>query len=68
MSNKIIVKAIEVDEDGNELSSEILSTKEIIPPTDVSNFGYDQGEQLEIMGKVQQSMIEMQADFLKSET
>lgn len=68
MAEKLILKAIKVDENGTELSSEIISTKEITPPTDISNFGYDQQEQLEIIGNFQQSLLDKQADFLKSAT
>lgn len=64
--NKMILKAVEVDANGNELSTKIISSKEILPPTDCSNFGYNQQEQLEIMGQVQQTLLEYQADFLKS--
>lgn len=66
MPTKIILKAIAVDENGNTLSEEIISNKEVFRPTDCSNFGYNQKEQLEIMRKMQQALLDKQADFLKS--
>ena len=66
MSNKMILKAIEVDANGNELSAKIIFSKEILPPTDCSNFGYNQKEQLNIIKEAQQTLLDTQADFLKS--
>lgn len=68
MPNTIILKAIEVDENGNELSTKVISSKEILPPTDCSNFGYNQQEQLKILEEAQQTLLDIQADFLKSAT
>ncbi len=68
MTDKIILKAVKVDANGNEIETKILSSKEIIPPTDCSNFGYNQQEQLDIIKEVQQTLLDTQADFLKSAT
>ena len=64
--NKMILKAVEVDANGNELATKIISSKEILPPRDCSNFGYNQQEQLKIMEQAQQTLLDTQADFLKS--
>lgn len=42
MVERIILKAILVDENNNELSEEVISSKDVICPTDTSNFGYNQ--------------------------
>lgn len=68
MSKKIIVKAFEVDSDGNELSAKIISTKDVLPPTSIADFGYNQEEQLKMLEQIQQSLLDSQADFLKSVT
>ena len=68
MTDKIILKAVKVDANGNEIATKIISSKEIIPPTDCSNFGYNQQEQLDIIKEVQQTLLDTQADFLKSAT
>jgi len=67
MADRIIVKAVKVDAHGHELSKEvIISDKEITCPTSLTNFGYNRAEQLEIMGNIQQSLLDKQAIFLKS--
>ena len=65
MAKRIILKAISVDDDGNTLSEKILSDKEVTIPTDTSNFGYTLSEQIELMQKMQQSLLDGQSDFLK---
>jgi hypothetical protein len=65
MAERLILKAIRVDENGNELSEEIVSDKEIIEPTDVSNFGYNREEQLAIMSGTQQVLLNDQAALKK---
>lgn len=67
MAEKIILKSFVVDENNNPVSEEILFSKEIVEPTDDTNFGYNQQEQLLIMAKTQQAMLNQQVDFLKSE-
>jgi hypothetical protein len=68
MTERIILKAILVDKNNKALSEDIISSKDIIEPTDTSNFGYNQQEQLLIMAKIQQALLDKQVDFLKSET
>lgn len=65
MSKRLILKAIVVDDnDDNELSGNIISIKNIICPTDSSNFGYNQEEQLLILSNIQQVLIDNQAVYL----
>lgn len=66
MTNKIVLTANIIDETGNIITSKEISQKDIIPPTDISNFGYNLEEQLEILTVIQQNIIDSQADFLKS--
>ena len=68
MPKKLVIVAKIIDDDGKTISSEEISQKVITPPTDTSNFGYSRVEQLEIIKNVQQSMLDNQVDFLKSET
>lgn len=68
MPKKLIVIVNAVDENGEMSLTKEISRKEITPPTDVSNFGYNRTEQLQIIAGVQQAMLDSQADFLKSET
>jgi hypothetical protein len=68
MTKKMILKAIEIDDNGHEITTKIIYSKDIIPPTDCSNFGYNQQEQLDIIKEVQQTLLDTQADFLKSTT
>ena len=63
MVERIILKAILVDENNNELSEEVISSKDVICPTDTSNFGYNQEEQLRILSKVQQTLLENHVFF-----
>lgn len=67
MPKKLIVIVNAVDEDGKTLSTKEISRKEITAPTDISNFGYNQLEQLQMMKDIQQSMLDNQVVFLKSE-
>ena len=68
MVDKIILKAVKVDANGNELETKVISSKEVLRPTDCSNFGYNQEEQLKILKEAQQILLDTQADFLKSAT
>ena len=65
MSEKLIVTVSIVDDSGKVLSSTEISKKEIIEPTDISNFGYDLKEQLNLLKEIQQELLEKQAVFLK---
>jgi len=65
MPERMILKAVTVDDSGNEISEEIISEKIITAPTDVSNFGYNHSEQLKIIKKMQQALMDKEADFLK---
>ena len=65
MSEKLIVTVSIVDDSGKVLSSNEISKKEIIEPTDISNFGYDLKEQLNLLKEIQQEFLEKQAVFLK---
>lgn len=65
MAERIILKAIKVDKHGNELSEEIISDKEITIPTDITNFGYNHKEQLEIISGTQQVLLNEQSAFKK---
>lgn len=66
MLNRMIVSTVMVDTKGNALSDVVvISDKEITQPTDVSNFGYNRQEQLNMLEKIQQPFLEKQADFLK---
>lgn len=66
MVERIIYKAVSVDNDGHTLSEKILSDKKLTIPTDTSNFGYRLSEQIELMQKIQQSLLDGQSIFLKS--
>lgn len=67
MTDRIIVKAVKVDAHGNEVSEAItISDKKITHPKNASNFGYNRAEQLELMGRIQESFIAKQVVFLKS--
>ena len=68
MPEKLIVIVSTINEDGEISSTKDISRKEITPPTNISNFGYNRAEQLQIIAGVQQAMLDSQADFLKSET
>jgi len=68
MLKKLIVIVNAVDENGEMSLTKEISRKEIIPPTDISNFGYNRIEQLQMMKDIQQAMLDSQAVFLKSET
>lgn len=68
MPKKLIVIVNAVDENGEMSLTKEISRKEIIPPTDISNFGYNRIEQLQMMKDIQQAMLDSQAVFLKSET
>ncbi len=61
---RIILKEVLVDDCGKTLSEKIVSDKNVITPTDISNFGYNHSEQLNIMGNFQQSFLDAQAKFL----
>ena len=65
MSEKLIVTVSIVDDSGKVLSSNEISKKEIIEPTDISNFGYDLKEQLNLLKEIQQELLEKQAVILK---
>ena len=67
MTKKVVLTVNIVDENDKILSRQEVSKKEILPPTDISNFGYNKIEQLEIIKDVQQAMLDSQVDFLKSE-
>ena len=67
MLKELVVIINAVDENGEISLTKEISRKEIIPPTDISNFGYNQLEQLQIMKGIQQSMLDNQVIFLKSE-
>ena len=67
MPKKLIITVNAVDENGETSLTKEISRKEIIPPTDISNFGYNRIEQLQMMKDIQQAMLDSQADFLKSE-
>lgn len=66
MAKKIIFLARVLDEHDKFLSDEILSSKDIIKPTDTSNFGFNQQEQLLLMSQMQQKLLNEQVAFLKS--
>ncbi len=68
MLKKLIVIVNAVDENGEMSLTKEISRKEIIHPTDISNFGYNRIEQLQMMKDIQQAMLDSQAVFLKSET
>ena len=68
MAKKLVVTVKVVDEGNQIISSQEVSSKEITPPTDISNFGYNKVEQLEIIKDIQQAMLDGQVDFLKSKT
>ena len=68
MSKKLIVIVNTIDENDEISLNQEIFRKEIMPPTDISNFGYNRAEQLQIIEGVQQAMLDSQADFLKSET
>lgn len=68
MPKKLIVIVNAVDENGEISLTKEISRKEIILPTDISNFGYNRIEQLQMMKDIQQTMLDSQAVFLKSET
>ena len=68
VSEKIVITVSKIDKNGEVISREQISEKAIIPPTDTTNFGYNQQEQLDIMKAAQQKMLDFQVDFLKSET
>lgn len=67
MVKKLIVTVNAIDENGEVLLTKEISRKEITPPTDISNFGYNRVEQLQIIEDIQQAMLDNQANFLKSE-
>ena len=58
MDERIIIKSIKVDKNGKVLSENVISDKEITMPTDNTDFGYNQKEQLKILDKLQQSFLE----------
>ena len=66
MANKIVLTTSIIDETGNIITSKEISQKDIIPPTDISDFGYSLEEQLQVLTVIQQNIIDSQADFLKS--
>jgi hypothetical protein len=65
MSEKLVITVSIINEQGEILSSKEVSNKEILEPTDITNFGYDLQEQLNLIKVTQQELLEKQADFLK---
>ena len=68
MSDKLVVLINVVNKNGEVVSSKEISDKEIEIPTDISNFGYNKDEQLNIIKQAQQELLDNQAVFLKSAT
>ena len=68
MPTKLVITANTVDDNGNIISSHEISKKEIKPPIEANDFGYNQNEQLKIIHNIQQNLLDQQADFLKSGT
>ena len=68
MSDKLVVLIKVVNKNGEVVSSKEISNKEIEIPTDISNFGYNKDEQLNIIKQAQQELLDNQAVFLKSAT
>ena len=68
VNEKIVITVSKIDENGEVVSREQISEKAITPPTNITNFGYNQREQLDIIKAVQQKMLDFQSNFLKSET
>ena len=68
MPNSIVVVINITDQHGNVVKSTEVSKKDIVPATDISNFGYSLKEQIEMVRGVQQNLMDLQSDFLKCET
>ncbi len=65
MSKELVVSINVVEENGTVSLSKEVARKKITCPTDISNFGYNQLEQLQMMEDIQQSMLDNQVIFLK---
>lgn len=68
MNKKIVVLTQVVDETGKIVAEEIIQEKAIEYPENISQFGLRQKEQINLMGKINQVVLDEQADFLKSTT
>lgn len=64
MSKKMVLTVEIVNNNDEVLSKVQIKEKEIVTPEDISQFGFNQQEQLEILRGTQQTLLENQAGFL----
>ena len=67
MVNKTLRVYIDVINDAGEVvGKKVINEKEIIYPRNLSEFGFNQAEQLKMVDDIQQCLLDSQAGFLKS--